>query len=247
MNGWLLIRIAGIAVGVATLLRVATNEKLVTYHPLFLAWMDWLSDIVELGFLTKLIGPLLYWGIEQVRSLGISVPDLQDEWRPAFVLSTLLFAAIARHSGSGLLVAAAPVGALVIAVWSGLEGTFVPVAVVTVTVAIAAAVAVATVAGLALAFALALALAFAAIAFADFAVVGVVAAGATKAIVFAAFAVAGVVAAGVLFLFKGIVEGWAGGLRAILANLNFNIGIDILFTMAIAFVIAVAAAKPPIW
>lgn len=76
MNGWMLVRIAGVVVGIAPLLRVATNEKLVTYDPLFLAWMDWLSDIMELGFLTKLIGPLLHSGIEWARSLGISVPAL---------------------------------------------------------------------------------------------------------------------------------------------------------------------------
>ena len=37
MNSWLLVRIAGIVVGIATLLRVATNEGMVTYDPLFLA------------------------------------------------------------------------------------------------------------------------------------------------------------------------------------------------------------------
>ena len=227
MNGWLLVRIAGIVVGIATLLRVATNEGIVTYDPLFLAWMDRLRDIVELGFLTDFIGPILHWGIGLVRSLGIAVPDLQDEWRPAFVLSTLLFAAIARHSRSGLLVAAAPVGALVVAVWSGLVGDLFPivlgviVAPVVVSVIIAAA-----------AFAAAFAAAGSAIAAAVSDAVAVVA--------FVAFVA-------VLFLFAGVIGGRDGGWRAIVANANFSTGIDILFTMGIAFVIAVAAANPPIW
>jgi len=208
MNGLLLVRIAGIIVGIATLLRVATNEGIVTYDPLFLAWMDCLSDIVELGFLTKLIGPFLHWGIDVVRGLGISVPDLQDEWRPAFVFSMLLFGAVARHSRGGWLLAVAPVGALAVAVWAGLSGSLAPVAFVA-----AAAVVVAVVA----------------------------------AAVVAPVAVAVVAAAVVVYLFAGFVESRGGGWRALLANSNFNIGIDILFTMAISFVIAVAAANPPIW
>jgi hypothetical protein len=102
MNGWLLVRIAGICVGIATLLRVATNEGIVTYDPLFLAWMDRLRDIVELGFLTDLIGPFLHWGIDWVRSFGIGVPGLQDHWRPMFVLIWLLSASVARNQKIGL-------------------------------------------------------------------------------------------------------------------------------------------------
>jgi hypothetical protein len=128
MNGWLLVRVAGIVVGIATLLRLATNEGLVTYDPLFLAWMDWLSDIVELGFLTKLIGPFLQWGIEYVRSFGISVPDLQDEWNPAFVLSMLMLGAASRHGGRQWLLLSAPAIAIGISVWSGISGSLMPVA-----------------------------------------------------------------------------------------------------------------------
>lgn len=231
MNGWLLVRIAGIVVGIATLLRVATNEKLVTYDPLFLAWMDRLRDIVELGFLTDLIGPFLHWGIEQVRNFGISVPELQDEWRPAFVFSMLFFAAIGRNYRSEFLLAAAPVGALIIAVWSGMNGNINPAAVV---IAFSAATAAATrFAGFAAATAyLAVLIAFA---------VGGIVGGAS---VGAAFGAGG---ATIIQLLAGIAESWGKGLRALFDNTNFNIGLDILFTMSAAFVIAVAAANPPIW
>lgn len=122
MNGWLLVRIAGIVVGIATLLRVLTNEKLANYDPLFQAWMDRVSDIVELGFLTDLIRPFLNWGIDQVRNLGISVPDLEDQWRPVFVLLFFLFAVVARHSRSVAAIPWAFLLALSTATAAGISG-----------------------------------------------------------------------------------------------------------------------------
>lgn len=240
---WTFVRIAGIIVGIATLLRVATNEQLVTYDPLFLAWMDWLSDIVELGFLTKLIGPFLHGGIEWVRSFGISVPDLQDEWRPAFVLSTLMFAAIARHSRSGLLVVAAPVGALVIAVWSGLDGSLLPIAVATIAAAAAVTV-VFAVAQIAVTGAL---VALVVVVFvATLVVVSVAALAYADANVVSAAAI--VAEVGLALLFFGIV--WSrvsGGFRAQFANASFNSGIDILGVMLGALGVASLFANPPIW
>jgi hypothetical protein len=126
--GWVLVRAFGIIVGIATLLRVATNEKWVTYDPLFQLWLDKLRDIVELGFLTDLLGPFLHWAIDYVRSFGISVPDLQDEWRPAFVLSMLVLGAAARNRRTGWFVVAAPCLALACAVVAGLTGSLEPAA-----------------------------------------------------------------------------------------------------------------------
>jgi hypothetical protein len=240
MNGWLLVRIAGIVVGIATLLRVATNEGIVTYDPLFLAWMDRLSDIVELGLLTDVIKIGLDHGIVWVRSLGYSVPDLQDEWRPAFVFSMLMFGAVGRHSRSKLLFAAAPVGALVIAVWSGLIGALAPVAFAAVFAAVAFGVAFAAASAATPAAGV---YGFAAVAFAV-AVAAAFGGGRGGSAAAAAVAVAGTA---VVYVFAGIVENWGGGWRSVLANAKFNTGIDILFTMSLAFVIAVAAANPPIW
>ncbi|MFN8947712.1 MAG: hypothetical protein ACK5YG_08385, partial [Alphaproteobacteria bacterium] len=94
---WVLVRIAGIIVGIATLLRLATTQGLVTYDPLFQEWMDRLQDIVELGFLTDLIEPLLHRFIDWVRSFGWQLPDLNDNWRPVFILSSLYLGAEARQ------------------------------------------------------------------------------------------------------------------------------------------------------
>jgi hypothetical protein len=248
MNGWLLLRIAGIVVGIATLLRVATNEGIVTYDPLFLSWMDWLSDVVELGIPLDKLQILLQLGIEWVRSFGISVPDLQDEWRPAFVFSTLMFGAMARNSRSRGWLFAAPVGALVIAVWCGQTGSLAPVAV-------AAAFTAAFAAAFAVTKAVAVAVGEVAFAVAAAAVLAVAAAAAVLAVAVAAAAADLAVAVGevafavaaVTFLFAGIVEGWDGGLRGILANANFNIGIDILGVMLGALGLASLFANPPIW
>jgi hypothetical protein len=243
MNGWLLVRIAGIVVGIATLLRVATNEGIVTYDPLFQAWMDRLRDIVELGFLTDLIKPGLDRGIELVRSLGISVPALQDEWRPAYVLSMLVFGAAWRHNGGGLFwFAAAIVASLAIAAWAGLTGSVDPAA------AAGAAVigAVIYVPILASRRALSASDTF----HARFAIF----VGAILTIIGLQFlapesgvAWAYAVIAAILTVSEGISGNWRGGFRAVFASRQFNTGIDILFTMSLAFVIAVAVANPPIW
>ena len=108
--GWVLIlvRIAGIFAGVVTLLRLATTEKLVTYEPLFQQWLEVLTEFVDYAFLIKFIGPGLLLAIDYFQSLGIPVPDLQDEWRPAFVLSLLVLGAAARNVPTGLFVVVAP-------------------------------------------------------------------------------------------------------------------------------------------
>jgi hypothetical protein len=230
MNGWLLVRIAGIVVGIATLLRIATNEGIVTYDPLFLAWMDWLSDIVELGFLTKLIEPFLHWGIDYVRSFGISVPDLQDEWRPAFVFSMLMFGALARHSRSGLLVAAAPIGAIIVALSCGLVGHLVPVlAAVAAFNAFVTKSAVSTVAAVVF-----------------FALAVTVHSYGVNTIPATHIALSIAVVAFVFMMIESInprYHGW----RPVFASATFNTCIDILFTMSGALVIASLFANPSIW
>jgi hypothetical protein len=128
MNGWLLVRVGGIVVGIATLLRVATNEGMVTYDPLFQAWMDQLRGLLELELVMDYVmQPILYWLLAEIRSLGIAVPDLQDDWRPALVLSTLMFGSISRNRPSKWPALVAPIGAVIVAVWSGLLGALSPV------------------------------------------------------------------------------------------------------------------------
>jgi hypothetical protein len=259
MNGWLLVRIAGIVVGIATLLRVATNEGIVTYDPLFLAWMDRLRDFVELGFLTDLIGPLLHWGIEQVRNLGISVPNLQDEWRPAFVLSMLIFGARARHSPKWSVLIQAAVGTLIITVWSGLVGSLAPVS-AGVLAALCSMIFVAILRAVRFNHSVRTGEFLFDRSYAP--KVNIVGFGVllpVLAIVFAAlatfiptFVVAVVTAAvvatlGTIFVIVAIGAFWDDGWRVIFAKALFNTGIDILFTMSVAFAIAVAVANPPIW
>lgn len=233
MNGWLLVRIAGIVVGIATLLRVATNEGLVTYDPLFLAWMDELRDVVELGIPLDKLEILLVKGIELVRTWGISVPDLQDEWRPAFVFSMLLLGAVARNSQYRGWLFAAPVGALVIAVWSGLIGNLALVGVAASCVPV-------------LRFGSGRALALVALVVVGSGV-GITAFGLDLVLIGAATVATFIALAAVLFMGIGIVKSWGGGLRGVFADANFNTGIDILAAMLGALFLASWFASPPIW
>jgi hypothetical protein len=94
---WVLVRIAGIIVGIATLLRLATTQGLVTYDPLFQEWMDRLRDVIELSFLTDLIEPLLIRTVEWLRSFGVALPELNEAWRPVFIFGALYCGAYARN------------------------------------------------------------------------------------------------------------------------------------------------------
>lgn len=106
MMGWVwgLFRLAGIIVGTATLLRLALTEGLVTYEPIFQAWMDRLRDIIELGFLTDVIELALVAAFEWARGFGIPMPELQPEWRPTFILTALMFGAILRHTADAKMI-----------------------------------------------------------------------------------------------------------------------------------------------
>lgn len=119
---WGLVRIAGIIVGTATLLRLALMEGLVTYEPIFQAWMDRLRDIIELGFLTDVIERGLLAAFERVRGFGIPVPELQPEWRPTFILTALLIGAIVRHTPTALSIFLSSFGVLTALTVAGLTG-----------------------------------------------------------------------------------------------------------------------------
>ena len=193
------------------------------------------TDVIKIG---------LDHGIEWVRGLGISVRDLQDAWRPAFVFSTLLLGAIARNSRNRGWLFAAPVGALAIAVWSGLTGSLGPVA-----FAVAAALTAFVFAAFAFAGNVFLTVILAAVAFAVFTQVVYAAVVALKGVgVDIEVAIGAILAlAASVYLLAGFFESRGSGWRALSVNANFKTGIDILFTMAFAFAIAVAVANPPIW
>lgn len=254
---WIIVRLCGIVIGIATLLRLATMQGLVTYDPLFQQWMDWLSDIVELGFLTKLIGPFLHWGIDWVRSFGMRVPDLQDEWRPAFVLSTLMCGAMARHGRIWWLGLAAPLVALAIAVWSGLIGLLAPVGLLP----LAAASAIFAIAGRA---ARSSSPGFFAGVLSHLAWVAALGTASVGALVLLTLLGAGplvsfirpspvenfavlIAFAGVMLLVGGLIRSVSGGWRAVCEDASFNIGVDILGVMLGALGIASLFANPPIW
>lgn len=88
---WFAVRVIGIAVGVASLLRLATLTGVVEFQPWFQSWMDWLREFVELGFLVDVVEKLIVQpALEGIRSTGLQLPNLQPHWQPIFVLSWLL-------------------------------------------------------------------------------------------------------------------------------------------------------------
>lgn len=118
------IRVAGIIVGIATLLRLATAQGLVTYDPLFQAWMDRLRDIIELSFVTDLIEPLLIRTVDWLRGFGVQLPELNESWKPVFIFGALYCGAFARNYPGwhkSFLVPAAIVFAFIGAVVAGLS------------------------------------------------------------------------------------------------------------------------------
>jgi hypothetical protein len=224
---WNLVRIAGIIVGIATLLRLATMQGLVTYDPLFQEWMNRLRDIVELGFLTDVIHLCLLKSIEWLQRLGINVPILHEVWRPTFVFSMLMLGSVARHRRTWAMAFAAPVVALVASVWSGLDNSLSPVAgiamIAIVIVFIEASLVTIMVALCAFAFTIVLT---------NFS---------TAAMFF------GVALAALIMLLYGLFGRLRGGVSATTTNASLNVGVDILGIMLGALGIASLFANPPIW
>lgn len=105
MSGWTILRICGIILGTAALLRLATVGLGIEYKLYFQQFLEQLKGIIDLGFLVDpiekfIVHPSLDW----LRSLGLTIPPLQEHWRSAFVLLWLLHGSIARNSrGDGLV------------------------------------------------------------------------------------------------------------------------------------------------
>ena len=97
MNAWPL-RIAGWFVGIYALLSLAKSAGTLNYNKVFLASMDQLRGIADLGFLLKpLEQTVILPALDFVRSPDIAIPPLQDHWQQFFVLTWLLASATARN------------------------------------------------------------------------------------------------------------------------------------------------------
>lgn len=237
MNVWLFVRISGIAVGIATPLRLATMQGLITYDALFQSWMDSLSDIVELDFLTKLIGLFLHWGIDFVRSFGISVPDLQEVWRPIFVLNMLLLGAMARNSSVTSLVLFAPMIAIAGAIYTGLTGSAGLGLVIGLSGFIGAFIISANGGGL---VAILVVLVMLVIDVNLAGTIGVDSLGVVGVLV-------AVVAVAVVSIIWGLVENSLKLSRELYTHPAFNCGVDILSVMFGSLIVASIFASPPVW
>jgi hypothetical protein len=102
MSGWTIFRIFGIVVGTAALLRLSTVGLGIEYNTLFQQFLEQLKGIIDLGILIDpiekfVVHPFLDW----LRSLGLTIPPLQEHWRSAFVLLWLMHGSWARNISYG--------------------------------------------------------------------------------------------------------------------------------------------------
>lgn len=94
---WTLLRIAGIIVGVAALLRLALISFGIEYKEFFQAFLDNIANIVELGFLLDPLEKLVQAALDWLRGISLPIPELQPHWRPIFTLAWLFLGAYARN------------------------------------------------------------------------------------------------------------------------------------------------------
>jgi hypothetical protein len=89
------LRIAGVALGILALLKLATSTGTVIYTNVFQSWLDLLRDVVGIGFLSTLVKPaVILPALDFIRSFDIPIPPLQDHWQQVFVVLWILFAAV---------------------------------------------------------------------------------------------------------------------------------------------------------
>jgi|GEM_PF-6170870 len=120
---WTILRIFGIIVGTASLLRLASLAGVVEYKDVFVAFIDRLSDIIELGYLLDVIEKFIVHPVfEWIRSFGWHLPELQPHWRSVFTLTWLMLAAIGRHE-RGITVLLLPLGLVCALIGAAAVGT----------------------------------------------------------------------------------------------------------------------------
>lgn len=120
---WRVLRVCGIAVGIFTLLRLATVGFGVEYQHFFQTFLDQVRNIVELGYLIDPLEKLVKSFLQWLRALNLSVPELKPHWQQVFTLLWLLLVAMARYSSGNVVlpIAYAFICALAAAVAAGTQ------------------------------------------------------------------------------------------------------------------------------
>jgi hypothetical protein len=95
------IRIVAYVLAAAALIRLIMTTETFKFDPIFVASLNNLRDILELGLLfDKILVPLVHLGLDQIREVlrgyDLQLPELQPHWQQLFVLMWLHVAATAR-------------------------------------------------------------------------------------------------------------------------------------------------------
>lgn len=100
---WIALRLTGGALGVLTLLKLATIGLGVEYKVFFQELLNRLNDLIELAPLLDpiekyVVHPTLDW----FRNFGWAIPPLGEHWRLVFSLTSLVTLAMMRHVRLGV-------------------------------------------------------------------------------------------------------------------------------------------------
>lgn len=127
MSWWLPIRLAGIALGIVTLLGFASGYLNVEFKPYFESVLKVMQEVASVVVGAPLWDMLLEW----LRQHFAWVPTPEPHWKPIYTLSALLMLSTVRHGEPWYAVPIAltcsvipaifagtmPVGSLVVALW----------------------------------------------------------------------------------------------------------------------------------
>lgn len=255
--GSVALRVAGIILGTFSLLLLAAHVGEIQYQKWFADWLHYVDGLAlayPLNFIKKLVIDNI---LDYFRSLGFRLPELNEIWRPVFVLTWLCVGALARNSSSVLLLLGGGVVALFVSVVAGLSGDprmgYIALGIISFAAATVALVIWLNIPNrnpmeASIKRSLLVVFAFATVFFLadsvrpaiDYFTQG----GEPASIDIVALGVLGV---GVLCVVVPILSLWGRGFRAVMNDYFFNVGLDILSALGTALFIAVYMAEPRIW
>ncbi|KPP83027.1 MAG: hypothetical protein HLUCCA04_02830 [Oceanicaulis sp. HLUCCA04] len=95
----IIVRILGTTIGLAAMLRLATEINLVEYNDIFQMWMDRLRSIFELDIIISLVEfsifPLMY---NIFRAIDLNFTNISPHWGSVFVLTWIVLFRFAREA-----------------------------------------------------------------------------------------------------------------------------------------------------
>jgi hypothetical protein len=114
MTSWT-VRVVAYVVAAVALIGLLIRTETVTFQPVFIAFLDQLKGVVDLGIPLEMLQRILIDPVmNTIRAFGWHLPELKAHWQQLFVLAWLQAVAMARNNWSSMTMS-----------WSGsLKGIF---------------------------------------------------------------------------------------------------------------------------